>query len=63
VNVPPLVLADRWTVRYVATLPREHPQRYDPARPELALPHTLEPAWDPRERFFEWTLPAGVDPG
>ena len=39
------VLADTWTVRYVPTLPHEHPDIYDPARPELALPHTVELAW------------------
>jgi len=61
VNGKQLVLADKWTVRYVATLPHEHPKLYDPARPELALPHTVQPAWRPREHAFEWTLPPGVD--
>jgi hypothetical protein len=61
VNGEELLLADQWTVRYVATLPREHPQLYDPARPELALPHTVELAWWPLHRAFAWTLPPGVD--
>ena len=56
-----LLLADRWTVRYVATLPREHPQLYNPARPELALPHTVQPEWRPQDNALQWTLPPGVD--
>ena len=60
-NGEELLLADKWTVRYVATLPREHPELYDPARPELALPHTVETAWSPRHQAIEWTLPPGAD--
>ena len=57
----PLLLAEKWTVRYVATLPHEHPELYDPARPELALPHTVEITWNPLENALQWTMPPGVD--
>jgi hypothetical protein len=61
VNGEELLLAEKWTVRYVATLPREHPELYDQARPELALPHTTDVAWNPLENALQWMMPPGVD--
>jgi hypothetical protein len=40
-----LTLSDRWTCRYVPTLPQQFADVLDPTQPELLWPHTTEVLW------------------